>query len=63
MKPLPEGVHGAYRRGCEVLEIDTCTARYKGEVLCKLSQYQWRKFENLLFLQYLKDRPLKFIYH
>lgn len=47
--------------GRNVLVVDTKKATYQGQKYRDLSNYQKRKFENLVFLNNAKDRP-KIIY-
>ena len=48
--------------GTKVISIDTKKANYQGKPWQTLSDYQKRKFENLVVLNNAKDRP-KIIYN
>ena len=61
MSKLPSGVVGHYRKDRLVFEVDTDKQFYKGRKWKELSNFDKRKFENLLFLQHPKERP-HFIY-
>lgn len=61
MKPLPEGVTGHYRHDRLVYEVDTDKQWYKGRKWKELSNWDKRKWENLLFLDNPTERPI-FVY-
>lgn len=44
--------------GRNVLVVDTKKAEYQGRKYKDLSNFQKRKFENLIFLNNAKDRPV-----
>ena len=57
------GVSTYHREGKRVLEIDTSKAIYQEKDWKDCSEYQKRKYENLVFIENSKDRvQLKFVY-
>ena len=62
MIPLPDGVTGHYRKDKLVFEVDTDKQSYKGRKWKALSNFDKRKWENLLFLKHPTELPV-FIYH
>ena len=53
--------HESESQGRKVLTVDTKKATYQGKPYQSLSNFQKRKFENLVVLTNAKDRP-KVIY-
>ena len=51
------------RDGSLVIEVDVHKAVYQGIMWESLSEYQKRKYENLIFIKNNRGLPIKFIYH
>lgn len=60
-KPKRDEIVEHFRKGIKVLEVFTKRATYKGKNWIYLSDYDKRKYENLLIIENSQE-PIKIIY-
>ncbi len=51
-----------YRAGNKIVEVDTKKAKYQGKPWTSLSEFQKRKYENLIVLTNNTRQKINFIY-